>query len=86
MALTITDECISCAACESECPNEAITEGDDIFVIETAKCTECVGFHDEPACNAVCPVECCVPDPDNKEDKDQLLAKAKQLHPDKTFD
>ena len=58
MAMKITDECISCGACEPECPNEAITESDDIFVIDKDKCTECVGHHDEPACLEVCPVEC----------------------------
>jgi ferredoxin len=58
MALTITDDCISCAACEPECPNGAITQGDLLFVIDPEKCTECVGFHDEPQCIPVCPVEC----------------------------
>lgn len=58
MAMKITDECISCGACEPECPNEAITESDDIFVIDKDKCTECEGHHDEPACLEVCPVEC----------------------------
>lgn len=57
MALRITDECISCGACESECPNEAISEGDEIYIIDADKCTECVGFHDEPQCAAVCPVD-----------------------------
>jgi ferredoxin len=58
MALTITEDCISCAACEPECPNGAITQGDLLFVIDPEKCTECVGFHDEPQCIPVCPVEC----------------------------
>jgi ferredoxin len=60
MALTITSECINCGACEPECPNQAITQGDDIYLIDAAKCTECVGHNDEPACAAVCPVDCCV--------------------------
>jgi len=60
MAMTVTDECISCGACEPECPNDAITEGDDIFIIDADKCTECEGHHDEPACIEVCPVECIV--------------------------
>jgi len=48
MALMITDECNSCALCETECPNEAISEGGYIFVITPDLCTECVGFYDEP--------------------------------------
>jgi ferredoxin len=76
MALKITDECINCAACEPDCPNEAITEGDDIYVIDAAKCTECVGAHDEPQCVEVCPIDdCCVKDPDNAETPEQLKAK-----------
>jgi ferredoxin len=76
MALKITDECINCAACEPDCPNEAITEGDDIYVIDAAKCTECVGAHDEPQCIEVCPIDdCCVKDPDHAETAEQLKAK-----------
>ena len=56
MALIITDECINCDVCEPECPNGAITQGDDIYIIDPKLCTECVGFHDEEACAAVCPV------------------------------
>ncbi len=60
MALKITEECINCGACEPECPNTAIAQGDDIYLIDAAKCTECKGAHDSPACAAVCPVDCCV--------------------------
>ena len=81
VATFITDECINCGACEPECPNEAISEGDDIYVIDPARCTECVGFHGDEACQSVCPVECCIPDPDRRETEGQLLAKAKKLHP-----
>jgi ferredoxin len=83
MAFKITEDCIACAACESECPNEAISEGDEYFVIDADKCTECVGFYSTQQCADVCPVEACVPDPDHKESKDDLLAKFKRLHPDK---
>jgi ferredoxin len=79
MALIITEECINCAACEPECPNEAITAGDDIYEIESDKCTECVGHFDESQCAAVCPVDCCVPDPEHKETKEELTAKFKRL-------
>jgi ferredoxin len=48
MALMITDECINCDVCEPECPNDAISQGEEIYVIDPAKCTECVGHFDEP--------------------------------------
>lgn len=82
MATMITEECINCGACEPECPNEAITQGEDIFVIDPKLCTECVGFHDEEACAAVCPVDCCVPDPDIVETEAELLERARALHPE----
>lgn len=85
MATFITDECINCGACEPECPNNAISEGDDIYVIDPALCTECVGFHGDEACQSVCPVECCVPNPDVRETEAELLARAIKLHPDDSF-
>jgi ferredoxin len=60
MAMTIKDDCISCGACEPECPNESISQGDTIYVIDTAKCTECVGTYDSPKCVEVCPVDGCI--------------------------
>src|SRR6185295_14038419 len=57
----------------------------DIFYIVPEKCTECVGFHDHEACAAVCPVDCCVPDPNIPETEAVLLARARTLHPDETF-
>lgn len=86
MATIITDECISCGACEPECPNEAITEGDEIYEIDPALCTECVGFHDEEACQAACPVDCCIPDPAIVETESVLFDRAKALHSDVDFD
>lgn len=83
MAFKITEDCISCAACETECPNEAISEGEEIFIIDPAKCTQCVGHYDTQQCADVCPVDCCVPDPDHQESREALLAKFKELHPDK---
>lgn len=52
----------------------------EVYYIVTDKCTECVGFHEEPQCAAVCPVDCCVPDPDHVESEDELLAKKAKLH------
>jgi len=85
MATHITQACINCGACEPECPNEAIRAGDPVFVIDPALCTECVGFHDEEQCQAVCPVECCLPDPDHPETEEVLLERAKRLHTEAVF-
>jgi len=52
----------------------------DVYYIVTDKCTECVGFHDEPQCAAVCPVDCCVDDPDYRESEDELIAKKDFMH------
>ena len=81
MAYKTTDDCISCARCEPECPNQAITEGESIFVIDSDKCTECVGEHESPHCVDVCPVDACILDEQHHETKEQLLAKWRQLHP-----
>ena len=114
MAIMITEDCISCDACISECPNNAIYEpdepwtmsegtslegtvttpsgeevdageefdakSDETYYIITDKCTECKGFFDEPQCAEVCPTGACVPDEDNVEDEDALLAKKAWLH------
>ena len=79
MALMITDECINCDVCEPECPNEAISQGEDIYVIDPHKCTECVGHYDEPQCQKVCPVDCIPLHPDFPESKEQLYAKFLRL-------
>lgn len=114
MAIIITDECINCDACRSECPNNAIYEPDEewayadgtdlkgditlpdgtpdnadgrkkpisneFYFIVPEKCTECKGFHEEPQCAAVCPVDCCIPDEDHVESDDVLLARKEFLH------
>ncbi|MBK6631615.1 MAG: YfhL family 4Fe-4S dicluster ferredoxin [Betaproteobacteria bacterium] len=79
MALIITDECINCDVCEPECPNNAISQGDEIYVIDAAKCTECVGHYDESQCVAVCPVDCIVIDPNCTESQEQLHDKFLKL-------
>lgn len=79
MALMITDDCINCDVCEPECPNEAISPGDEIYIIDPAKCTECVGHYDEPQCQQVCPVDCIPLDPNHVEDEDALMAKYVKL-------
>jgi ferredoxin len=79
MALKITEDCINCDVCEPECPNDAITKGDEIYVINPKLCTECVGHHDTSQCVEVCPVDCIIPDPDYRESKDQLMQKYQSL-------
>lgn len=84
MALKITDECINCDVCAPVCPNEAIYQGEMIFEIEPARCTECVGHFSEPQCVAICPVNCIIVDtayqetPEALQDKYQQLIKEKQ--------
>ena len=76
MALMITEDCINCNACVDECPNDAISEGESVYVVNADLCTECVGFFDDPQCIAVCPVEgTIIPDPNHQETKEELLAK-----------
>ena len=63
MSLKILDTCINCDVCEDKCPNEAISMGPEVFVIDPGKCTECIGHFDEPQCVVVCPVDCIISDP-----------------------
>ena len=94
MALMITDECIDCNACEVECPNNAIyapgvtwdyngEEHEALSMEHTyiahEKCSECVGFYDEPQCIPACPSEAIVHDPDHQLTREELLAKKEHL-------
>lgn len=83
MAYKITSDCNNCGACEPECPNTAISMGDDLFEIKSDACTECVGFHGEPQCAAVCPVDACVTDSAHVETEAALIERLKVLHPNK---
>ncbi len=100
MATMITEECINCGACEPECPNAAIYEGgapweldgathaavrQDTYYITAERCTECVGFFEKEQCAAVCPVDCCLADPNLVESEAQLIERARHLHPDVAF-
>ena len=58
---------------DANAPQEPVS--DDVYFIVTDKCTECKGFHEEPQCAAVCPVDCCVPDEDHVETEEELLEK-----------
>ena len=69
---------LSGQAANAESDNDPVDM--DVYYIVSDKCTECVGFHDEPQCAAVCPVDCCVDDPDHRESEEQLLAKKKFMH------
>ncbi|MFV2059174.1 MAG: YfhL family 4Fe-4S dicluster ferredoxin [Gammaproteobacteria bacterium] len=79
MSMFITDECINCDVCEPECPNDAISQGEEIYIIDVNLCTECVGHFEEPQCVEVCPVDCIPQDPNNVESKDQLQQKYQLL-------
>lgn len=79
MALKITDECINCDVCEPECPNQAISQGVEYYVIDPARCTECVGHFDTPQCVEVCPVECIPLDLEHQESEQDLMDKYQRL-------
>ncbi len=79
MALWITDECINCDVCEPECPNQAISLGEEIYEIDPQRCTECVGHFDEPQCVQVCPVSCIPVNPAFVETREQLMVKYQRL-------
>ena len=83
MATLIDEDCINCGACEDECPNGAISMGEDIFVIDPDLCTECVGFSGEQMCALACPPDVCVQDLERIETEEALFARAKKVHPDK---
>lgn len=79
MAMLITDKCSQCDACREECPTGAIATGRP-YVIDFNKCVECVSFHDEPECVAMCPVAgCIIKDPNHAETLEELEAKAARL-------
>jgi len=114
MSLVITEDCINCGACMTDCPNHAINEpgaewrfsdgtdlkgiftaqsgltvdadapqpaiSDDYYYVVADKCTECEGFYEEPQCVSLCPIDCCVDDPNWRESKEVLLAKKLSLH------
>jgi ferredoxin len=83
MALKITDQCINCDVCEPECPNGAIHMGEEIYVIDWRRCTECVGHFEKPQCQEVCPVDCIPLDADHVESREALLAKYDTLQQEK---
>jgi len=80
MALFIESSCINCDMCDPECPNEAITLGDEIYEIDADKCTECVGHYSEAQCVSVCPIDCVKMDPNHVENEATILAKFTRLH------
>ena len=79
MALMITEDCINCDVCEPECPNEAISMGDEVYVIDPNLCTECVGHYETSQCIDVCPADCIETNPEYNESQDQLLVKYERL-------
>lgn len=81
MANIITEECFSCGACEPVCPANGISRAEETFVIDRARCTECVGFYHTQQCARACPIDCCVIDPNNVETEAVLFERAKKLRP-----
>ena len=80
MALIIQQDCTACDACRPVCPNEAISVGEIVYVIDPLRCTECVGAEDEPQCKLVCPADCIVQHPDFVETPEELVEKYNALH------
>jgi ferredoxin len=80
MALIINDCCTACDACVPVCPNDAIAKSDPVYIIDPARCTECVGAEDEPQCRLVCPADCIDDNPDVRETPEELQAKYESLH------
>ena len=61
MAYKIIPElCNGCGACESECPNRAISHVEKLYTINADKCKECVGTYDSPMCAQLCNTDACV--------------------------
>ena len=83
MALRITDICINCDVCEPEFPNGAISMGEEIYVIDPRRCTECVGHFEQPQCREVCPVDCIPLDLAYVESREALLEKYQVLQAEK---
>ncbi len=79
MALMITDVCINCDVCEPECPNDAISQGEEIYEIDPLLCTECVCHFDTPQCVELCPVDCIPTNPEHAESREQLQSKYQRL-------
>lgn len=81
MALLITDKCTNCDMCEPECPNQAISMGEEIYVIDPNLCTECVGHYEIPTCQKVCPINnCIITDPEHIETNEQLWERFVLIH------
>lgn len=79
MSLKILDTCVNCDVCEPVCPNQAISMGEEYYLIDPSRCTECVGHFDEPQCVEVCPVECIITDPERVESRDILEGRYEAL-------
>ncbi|MFQ5514026.1 MAG: YfhL family 4Fe-4S dicluster ferredoxin [Myxococcota bacterium] len=78
----ITELCFNCGACERMCPSDGISQGEETFIIDPGRCSECVGFYHTQQCARVCPIDCCVIDPNNIETEAVLFERAKKLHPE----
>jgi ferredoxin len=82
MSMVITETCINCGNCEPDCPNDAISAGDNIYLIAWERCTECVGAFEKPQCVELCPIADCITiDPAHTESRETLQERYSQLHP-----
>ncbi len=82
MAYKITDDCIFCGTCEVECPVGAISEGDNKYVIDPDKCTECIDDFSSPRCAEACPLNVPTPDPEHRESEEDLRKKRERIKKD----
>ena len=85
MSLRINEYCVACGWCQPLCKNGAIKEGENMqYYIDPRRCTECIGWYEEERCIEICFQSACEPDPEHGENHEQLLAKWRKLHPDRT--
>ena len=80
MALQINEDCINSDVCQSQCPNGAISQGENFSVIDPLLCTECVGHFETPQCMDHCPSDSVIEDPAYRESRDTLLQKYHQIN------
>ena len=80
MPIRITQDCVNCAACVDVCPNNGIRPGRSVYVIDQNSCTECVGFFNVQQCVAICPIDCCVRNPNINLTEEALFERAKAIH------
>jgi ferredoxin len=84
MAYQISEDCVKCSACELECPNQAIREEENQYVIDPNRCSECVGAYPSSKCAEMCAVDAPQPDPAHRKTKEALMKIWQELHPNES--